>query len=145
MKTLTFSIKINATPDKVWHCLWEPENYKTWTRIFSEGSYYKTDLFIEGSKIHFLTPEGHGMYSVIDKLDENSYMAFRHLGEIMDFKEQSVETATWTNAMETYELNPVKNGTKLTVNVDTVEEYVDHMNKLFPPALDELKRISEVK
>ncbi len=64
MKTLRFTLTINASPEKVWNALWDLENYKIWTNPFCEGSYYKTDHFSEGSKIHLLTTGGEGMYRV---------------------------------------------------------------------------------
>jgi uncharacterized protein YndB with AHSA1/START domain len=145
METLNFTIHINATPEKVWNCLWEIENYKIWTSPFCIGSYYKTDRFAEGSKIHLLTPSGEGMFSIIETLKENTFLAFQHLGDIKKFEEMPItgESETWTGAMETYALNETENGTELTVNVDTLESYVDFMKKTFPLALNELKRISE--
>ena len=142
MITLNFSIQINATPEKVWHSITDPEKYKLWTKPFSEGSYYKTDSFTEGSKIHFLTPEGHGMFSLIDSLKENQFVAFKHLGEIKNFEEIQ-ETQSWTGAMETYILNKTQTGTEVFVKLDTLESDIDSMNKAFPQALQELKHISE--
>jgi hypothetical protein len=145
MKTLVFKIIINASPEKAWQSLWQLENYKIWTNPFCEGSYYKTDSFTEGSKIHLLTPSGDGMYSVLDRVDENHFMAFKHLGEIKNFEEipMTAETESWSGAMETYTLNKTDSGTELIVNVDTLEKYIDFMNTTFPLALNELKRISE--
>lgn len=145
MERLHFTIQINASPEKVWHCLWEIENYKTWTNLFCSGSYYKTDSFTEGSKIHLLTPSGEGMYSVLETVKENTFLALKHLGEIKNFEEMPItgESETWTGAMETYALNEIENGTELTVNVDALEVYVGFMSKTFPLALNELKRISE--
>jgi len=145
METLNFTIQINATPEKVWQSLWEIENYKLWTSPFCKGSYYKTDSFTEGSKIQGLTPSGDGMYSILETIKENEFLAFKHLGEIKNFEEMPItgESETWTGAMETYTLKEIENGTELTVNVDTLESFVDFMNKTFPLALKELKRISE--
>jgi uncharacterized protein YndB with AHSA1/START domain len=145
MKTLVFKININATPDTVWQSLCQSDNYKIWTNPFCAGSYYKTDSFTEGSKIHFLTPNGEGMYSIIDHIEENHFLAFKHLGDIKNFEEipMTNETESWSGAMETYTLNKIDSGTELTVNVDTIEKYVDFMNNTFPLALNELKRISE--
>lgn len=56
MQTLTYKFKIHSTPEKVWKCLWEPENYKKWTNVFCQGSYYITDSFTQGNKIHLLIP-----------------------------------------------------------------------------------------
>ena len=145
MKTLHYSIQINARPEKVWESLWHPENYKTWTKPFSEGSHFKTDSFTQGSKIHFLTPTGEGMYSLIDTVKENQYIAFKHLGSIQNFEEQPIneEASSWSGSMESYELVANENGTEVKVTVDTVEEYIPFMDKAFPQALQALKSISE--
>lgn len=143
MKTLQFTININASPQKVWTCLWEIENYKKWTSAFIEGSYYKTDSFTEGNKIHLLAPNGEGMYSLLEKIEELNFLAFKHLGELKNFEEQVNTNPNWTNAIESYRLLSSENGTLLKVEVDTLEEYVDFMNKLFPIALQKLKALAE--
>ena len=147
MTTLKHSIIINATPEKVWQSLWDSENYKKWTKPFMEGSYYEADNLAEGGKVHFLTPSGDGMYSVIDSMKENQYMAFKHLGEVKNFKEMPLtdETKAWSGSMETYTLNKISEGTELVTTVETVKQYVDSMEKAFPQALQEVKIISETK
>lgn len=145
MTSLTFTIQIKAAPEKVWHSLWDLETYKLWTNPFCQGSYYKTDSFTEGNKIHFLTPDGQGMYSQIEKIEPYNYLAFRHIGNIKNFEELPIdsETEKWTNAMETYLIIPEESGISLTVIADTVDSFIDYMNKTFPLALNELKNISE--
>ena len=147
MTTLKYTITIKATPEKVWQSLWDSENYKKWTKPFTEGSYFQTDNFVEGNKIHFLTPKGEGMYSIIDSMKENQFMAFKHLGEVKNFKEIPLthETKAWSGSMETYTLNKTPEGTELVTTVETVEQYVDSMEKAFPQALQEVKTISETK
>jgi hypothetical protein len=145
METLIFKVNIKASQDTVWQSLWLPENYKIWTNPFCEGSYYKTDSFTEGNKIHLLTPSGEGMHSIIEHLEENRILAFKHMGELKNFEEtpMSPETEIWSGATESYTLNKIDSGTELIVNVDTLEKYIDFMNNTFPLALQELKRISE--
>lgn len=145
MQNLKFNITIHAPKEKVWEYLWELENYKKWTAIFCDGSYYKTDTFSEGSKIHLLTPNGDGMYSILDKIVVNELLVFKHLGELKNFEELPIDEKTlgWTNALESYQLKSKGNETELSVEVETVEEYVDFMKKTFPLALDELKKIAE--
>jgi hypothetical protein len=143
MKTLHFEIIINAVPEKVWKSLWDLENYKIWTRPFGEGSYYKAENFLEGAKIHFLMPSGDGMYSILEKVDEPRFIALKHVGEIKNFEEQPLKDQEWSNAMEVYELKSIEEGTKLMVNVDTVEQYVDSMNETFPLALNAVKKLAE--
>lgn len=145
MKTLQFETDITASPEKVWKSIWDLENYKIWTKPFGDGSYYQAETFSEGNKIHFLAPGGEGMYSIIEKLDEPNFIAIKHLGEIKNFEEQPLVDQQWSNAIESYELKPIDEGTKLIVNVDTVEQYVDSMNTTFPLALNELKKLAEKK
>lgn len=145
MQNLTFTIRINTSTEKVWKYLWELENYTKWNSVFGAGNYFKTESFIQGSKIHLLTPNGEGMYSILDKIVENEILVFKHLGELKNFEEQPIDSKTqgWTNALESYELKLLGNETELIVRVETVEQYVDHMNKTFPLALQELKKITE--
>lgn len=145
MKTLIFTINITASPEKVWHALWNEDSFKKWTNPFCQGSYYKTDSFTQGNKIHLLTPDGRGMYSILEKIDAFKFLAFKHIGNIENFEEMPLdeETKAWTNALETYQLTEGENGTVLTVKADTAEKYIDYMNKTFPLALLELKHICE--
>jgi hypothetical protein len=139
MQNLEFNIHIESTPEKVWKCLWELENYKKWTNVFCEGSYYKVSDFKQGNKIHLLTPSGDGMFSIIDVFKEYKLLVFKHLGELKNFEEQPLPF--WTNAIESYQLIPNENGVKLKVNVDTLDEYVDFMQETFQLALLKLKEL----
>ncbi|WP_343696765.1 SRPBCC domain-containing protein [Flavobacterium sp.] len=144
METLEFTVKIKAHPDKVWKVLWEDETYKKWTGAFCEGSYAESN-WNEGDKIHFMSPGGEGMNSVIEKKIPNEYMAFKHVGEIKDFKEVPLneETKTWTGAMETYRLIPEDEFTTLIANVDVIEKHIDYFKDAFPNALEAVKELSE--
>src|SRR5690606_24668626 len=85
MKTLTFKIEINTHKEKVWSLLWDDATYRKWAAVFCEGTYAVSD-WEEGSMIQFLTPNGEGMHSVIEKKTENEYMAFKHLAMIKNFE-----------------------------------------------------------
>jgi hypothetical protein len=143
--TLIFEISIQADAAKVWHSLWNLENYKAWTSVFCAGSYYKTDDFKKGNKIHLLTPNGDGMYSILHDVQENKFLAFKHLGDLKNHNEMPIEgdVLAWSGALETYTLNQNGNTTDLIVHVDTIDTYIDFMNKSFPLALQELKKIAE--
>ncbi|WP_233357739.1 hypothetical protein [Haloflavibacter putidus] len=47
------------------------ESCTKWNSVFGAGNYYKTENFAQGNKIHLLTPNGEGMYSILDKIIEN--------------------------------------------------------------------------
>jgi uncharacterized protein YndB with AHSA1/START domain len=145
MKKLNFSIRIKASPEKVWDVLWNHDTYGKWTAPFCEGSKYTGDIKL-GSRIMFLGPEGGGMFSEVDQLTPNEFVAFKHLGVVKDGKEQSSngETNAWAGAMEDYTLRKEPDGTtELTVNLDTVDEHLEYFNQTFPKALDKVKALSE--
>lgn len=144
METLEFAIRIKAPVQKVWEVLWNEDTYKKWTAAFCEGSYTVSD-WKEGDKIHFLSPNGEGMNSVIEKKIPNEYMAFKHIGEIKDFKELPLndETKKWSGAMETYRLTPDDEFTDLVAQMDIVEKYIDYFKDAFPKGLEVIKELSE--
>lgn len=146
METLEFKIRIKAPAEKVWSVLWNDESYRKWAGVFYEGSYAISD-WTEGGKIHFLGPNGGGMNSIIEKKIPNEYMAFKHLGEIKDFKEMPMdqETEKWSGAMEIYRLTPDDEFTDLVVQVDVVEKFIDYFKDTFPKGLEIVKELSENK
>ena len=145
METLEFKIRIKAPAEKVWSVLWDEETYKKWTSVFCEGSHTISD-WNEGDKIHFMSPNGEGMYSIIETKTPNEYMAFKHIGEIKVFKEQPLneETKKWSGAMETYRLIRDDEFTDLIAQVDSGEKFVDYFKEVFPKGLEVVKEISEM-
>ncbi len=146
METLEFKINIKAPRETVWNILWTDETYRKWTSVFCEGSHTISD-WNEGDKIHFMSPNGEGMYSVIETKIPNEYMAFKHLGEIKDFKELPIDEATkkWSGAMETYRLTEEDGFIFLEAKVDTLEKYIDYFKEVFPKGLEMVKELSEEK
>jgi len=144
METLEFKVRIKASPEKVWSVLWDEETYKKWTNAFCEGSYAESN-WNEGDKIHFMSPGGEGMNSLIEKKIPNEYMAFKHIGEIKDFKELPIddETKQWSGAMETYRLIPDDEFVDLVAQVDVVEKHIDYFKEAFPKGLETVKELSE--
>jgi uncharacterized protein YndB with AHSA1/START domain len=142
---LHFEVTIQTTAAHLWDCLWLPENYKLWTSKFCAGSYYETTAFEAGSDIRFLTPNGQGMYSVIETLVPNKSLTFKHKGEISNFINEANTDGSqlWKDARECYEIE--ENGSQLTlkVTVDTLEMYLAHTKQMFTDALADLKALAE--
>ena len=140
MKNLEFSISINAPASKIWKVLWFDTTYRKWTSVYHEGSHAVSD-WNEGSKIHFLGPNGNGMFSVIEKSIPNQFMAFKHLGEVVNFEEQpnSEESKLWSGSMETYTLNEVDGVTNLICKTDILEKHLDYFTSITPKALQLVK------
>ena len=146
IKKLIFTQEINASAETVWNLMWDKKVYIDWTSPFCEGSYYTGEIEL-GSRIHFMTPSGQGMFGDVFYLIPNKFIIFKHIGNVLNFNEMPLdaETEKWTGSFETYKLDEVDGTTTLIVEVDCVEQYVNYMNEKFPLALQELKKISENK
>jgi len=144
METLNFSINIHAPATKVWEILWNDTTYRQWTAPFCEGSHALSE-WKEGSNVQFLTPTGEGMYSVIEKLEPNQLMSFKHIGAIKNFEYQPFddESKRWSGAKEIYSLQESENNTTLTVQVDTDESFAEFFNQAFSKAIDIVRQLAE--
>lgn len=144
IQKLVFEIDIDAAPAKVWKTLWTPELYTKWAEPFCAGTYYTGEMK-QGNRIHFLTPNGEGMYSDLAYYKENETAIFKHIGMMKDFKELplNAETEKWTGAFESYFVKDVEGKSHVKVEVDVIEKYIGHMKKTFPLAMQKLKAISE--
>jgi uncharacterized protein YndB with AHSA1/START domain len=139
MNTVAFSIRIDAPKEKVWDSLWSDAGYRKWTAPFAEGSYAETD-WQEGSKIKFLSPDGGGMYGIIQSKIPFVQMSFQHHGEIKRGVEESQE---WAGAMEQYYLTEINGTTELRVTMDITEDFQSYFNETFPKALAIVKQMAE--
>ncbi len=145
IKRLQFSIDIKADKVTIWKTLWGDKNYRDWAGIFFEGSYYVADNWDAGSTIYFLAPDKSGIYSVIEKHLPNELIEFRHVGNVMDGKEQPLddETKKWSGATEIYKVLEEKGTNTLKVEIDVMNEHLEFMTNTFPKALKKVKTICE--
>ncbi len=144
MQRLSFSISIQAPAQHVWFALWDDFHYRKWTSAFCEGSYVAGEL-AEGNKVHFLAPDGGGMYSHISLMQQPEKMYFSHIGELKNFEEQPIteETKAWTGAKEHYTLTENEGVTTLVLETDLVEAHLEYFQAAFPKGLAILKAEAE--
>ena len=144
MEKQHFSILINAPREKVWQTLWNDQNYREWTSVFSEGSRAETD-WKKGSKVLFLGGSGEGMVSRIEENIANEFMSIKHLGIVKDGVEDthSEEVKKWEGAMENYTLRDLNGKTELIIDMDITEDHKDYFQTTWPKALQKVKEMSE--
>jgi uncharacterized protein YndB with AHSA1/START domain len=144
MKRQNYNASIKAPKEKVWDTLWGKESYKQWTAAFAEGSDAITD-WKEGSKVLFTDGKGEGMVARIAKRIDNEYLSLQHLGMLKDGKEitEGPEVEGWAGAEENYTLKEENGITKLDVDIDLTDKWLDYFNKTWPKALDKLKELAE--
>lgn len=145
MLTKDYSIEIKASAQRVWYALWDDAHYRLWTAAFTEGSYAITDHWKEGSRVHFMAPDGKGMFSDVSENKPYERMTFTHIGEIKNFEEQELnaETRSWSGGKERYLLTEKDGHTTLLVSVDIHEAFGDYFDKAFPLALAYAKELAE--
>lgn len=146
IKKLVFDLSIQATPEQLWHTLWHAPSYTQWTEPFCAGTHYIGDVKQVGSRVHFLSPSGEGMYSDILFYKESELLIIKHIGMLKDKLELPMDEATekWTGCFETYKVTrTAENTSLLRVEVDTVPEYIEYMNTTFTTALQKLKTMAE--
>ncbi|HYE22499.1 MAG TPA: SRPBCC domain-containing protein [Verrucomicrobiae bacterium] len=145
MEKLHYSVVINAPKEKVWNTMLNQDTYKDWTEPFMAGSHYVGD-WNEGSKILFLAPDKDSgkMSGMISRIKENrpyEYISIEHLGEVRDGEEDI--SKGWEGATENYTFKETDGATEVLVDMDTLEQYKDMFNDIWPKALNKLKELAE--
>jgi hypothetical protein len=152
MKKLQFNVKINAPVNKVYDSMLGISNkstYEQWTALFNPTSTYEGS-WIKGSKMLFVGTdekgEKGGMVSEIFENIPNQLISIRHYGLVKVNVEitEGPEVEKWANGFENYTFIENNGTTKVTVDLDITEDFLDYMNETYPKALDKLKEICEV-
>jgi uncharacterized protein YndB with AHSA1/START domain len=139
MKTLHYSITIQAPRQVVWDTMLQPETYRKWTAGFCEGSRYEGS-WEKGATILFLGPNGEGMKAVIAENRPLEHVSIRHLSCFTKEKEEPITEP----AFENYTFRDVDGGTELLVDMDSFEEQYEAMfQETWPRSLGLLKTLCE--
>jgi len=147
MKTLHFSIHINAQQKKVWEIMLSDKTYREWAAIFMQGSHFVGN-WAKGSKMQFLAPnENGGMGGMVSLIADNvlyELMSIKHIGLVNDGVEDitSSEAKKWVG-YEKYRFIDVDGKTNLLIEIDVANEFKSFMNETWPKALQTLKALAE--
>jgi hypothetical protein len=142
MKELQFSIEIKAAKERVWATLWEDASFRDWASIIDEGTYMKGAME-EGQEIQFLSSvNGYGVTSLIEKLDPNAFVLFRHSADTQASGQQEREKE-WTGGTESYSLVENDGVTTLLVKTEVPPELEELFIVRLPRALERIKTLAE--
>lgn len=151
MKKIQFHIDINASANKVYNCMLGLDNkgtYEAWTAAFNPTSTYEGN-WDEGSKILFVGTDENGkrggMVSKVEKNIPNTLVSIMHYG-FLDGDNEITEgeaVEAWAGGHEDYHFNENNGITRVTIEMDTVENYIDFFNDTCPKALSILKNTCE--
>jgi uncharacterized protein YndB with AHSA1/START domain len=146
MKTIQFTVAIDADRAKVWDVMLGDATYRKWTADFMEGSYFEGS-WEKGERIRFLGPGGGGMTAVIAENRPRDFVSIKHLGLVENFVDdtESAEAKKWAPAYENYTFTDSGKATKVTVDIDVNDEFEGYMRESWPKALAKLKELCEAR
>ncbi|HRE76016.1 MAG TPA: SRPBCC domain-containing protein [Flavobacteriales bacterium] len=151
MKKLQFKKEIKASSQKVYETmlgLKDKSTYEFWTSAFNPTSTFEGS-WEKGSKIHFVGLDENGkkggMVSEIVAHQPAKFVSIRHYGFLDGDKEITTgeQVEKWAGGHENYSFEENNGNTTVTVDLDSIEEYLDYFNNTYPAAMDKLKQISE--
>jgi uncharacterized protein YndB with AHSA1/START domain len=143
MKKMQFSIEINATKEKVWDTLWQDETLRQWASIIDPGTHMVGNLK-EGNEIQFISGNGYGVTSLVEKLTPYEFLLLRHSADTKDNGKREREKQ-WTGGKESYSLTEKNGTTTLTFTSDVPPELEEYFKVNYPKALERVKVLAERK
>jgi hypothetical protein len=151
MIKIQFTTSIQAPANHVFDLmlgLSDKATYEQWTAAFNPTSSYEGN-WEKGQKMLFIgvdeNGEKGGMISRIIAHDPNRFISIQHYGILKGDIEltEGEEVEEWANSIENYTFEENNGTTRVTVDLDTVEDFLDYMNETYPQALTKLKDMCE--
>lgn len=109
MKKINLERTFNTTPERLWELIVDPDHYRFWTAVFSEGSDFRGD-WSKGSKMRFIADNASGVEDgMLSEIVENKWpesLSIHHIGLVVNGAEDydSPMSKEWTPAYENYRL-----------------------------------------
>ncbi len=138
---MQFSIEISATKEMVWNTLWQDKTFREWAGIIDPGTYMVGDLK-EGNEIQFISGNGYGVTSLVEKLVDGEFTLLRHSADTQDEGKRERERE-WTGGQESYSLTEKDGTTTVSVTFDVPPEMEEYFAVNYPKALDRVKILAE--
>ncbi len=145
MQQLKYEIEINASISAVWKTLVLPHTYKVWVKAFSPNSYFEGD-WVQGSEIKFLDPDMGGTKAILVAVAPEKRIVAKHIALISKKGEESTSgemADKWLGTTEEYLLEEVGPKTRLSIEINTHEDFVSMFNDAWPTAIASIKQLSE--
>ncbi|TAJ81725.1 MAG: SRPBCC domain-containing protein [Gallionellaceae bacterium] len=142
MKSLHFSITIQAPKAQVHQLMLADKTYREWAAAFAEGSYYQ-GTWEKGAHILFTNADnGSGMSARIAEHRPAEFLSIEMLSMINDGVAD--ESNPFQGVYENYSYTEKNGVTTLQVELLGVpDDWADYLNGTWPKALDTLKAICE--
>lgn len=143
MEKLQFTVAIEASAQKVYETmlgLKNKETYNRWTAAFNPTSTYE-GTWEKNTKMLFIGTdekgEKGGMISMVEEHIPAKFVSIRHYGFVQGDKEvtEGEMVEKWAGGHENYTFTETNGSTKVTVDIDVIDEYLDYFKKIYPESL----------
>lgn len=141
MKEMQFRVEIHAPKEKVWNTLWQDETFRQWAGIIDPGTHMVGDLK-EGGEVQFISANGYGVTSLVEKLIVNEFLLLKHRADTQDDGKRE-RAEEWTGGGESYSLKEEDGTTTLTVTFGVPPELEEYFKVSYPKALQRVKELAE--
>lgn len=141
MKKTQFVVEINAAKERVWDTLWQDKTFRQWAGIIDPGTHMVGELK-EGSEVQFISGNGYGVTSLVEKLTPSEFLLLRHRADTQDEGKRE-RAEEWTGGKESYSLTEKAGITTLTATFDVPLEMEEYFKVNYPKALERVKALSE--
>lgn len=138
---MQFRVEISATKERVWDTLWQDETFREWAGIIDPGTHMVGELK-EGNEVQFISANGYGVTSLVEKLAANDFLLLRHHADTQDEGKQE-RKKEWTGGAESYSLAENDGTTTLTAAFDVPPELEEYFKVNYPKALGRVKVLAE--
>ena len=83
MNEMQFVVEIRAVKERVWDTLWQDQTFRQWAGIIDPGTYMVGELK-EGNEIQFISGNGYGVTSLVEKLVPGELLLLKHRADTQD-------------------------------------------------------------
>lgn len=151
MKKIQFQEEIHASAQKVYETMLglnDKSSYEYWTAAFNPTSSFEGN-WEKGSKILFVGTDENGkkggMVSKIVEHQPAAFVSILHYGFLDGDQEITTgeQVEKWAGGHENYGFEEKDGITTVTVEMDTIDDYLDYFNNTYPEALKKLKELAE--
>lgn len=140
---MQFTVAIQAPKQTVWDILWQDKTFREWAGIIDPGTYMIGELK-QGNEIQFISGNGYGVTSLVDKLTPGDFLLLRHSADTQDNGKQERDKQ-WTGGSESYVLAEKDGTTTLTAVFDVPLELEEYFATAYPKAFARVKELTEEK
>ncbi|KGJ76909.1 hypothetical protein GY21_09015 [Cryobacterium roopkundense] len=153
MKKLHFTVDVDAPARHVWATMLDETTYREWTGAFNSDS--NSDSHFEGTwevgdTIRFVgldsTGSVGGMIATVVDNRPGEFVSLEYVGQVLDGVDDTTSeiARAITGTHELYSFTEINSGTRVTVNVDSLDELASMFTELWLLALARLKDLAEL-